>query len=111
MIVKTSTNTLNIATAALVIMNFDESVSLEAFGLAVANLVFLAFTIVKMLYNNREHRDTRSLMILLLSVYNLIFDCLVIDKQIKGLPIDKTLHNMAIFIIGFNSLEFLSLNV
>ncbi len=111
MIVKASSNVINIATASLIIMDFDDLVTREAFGLAIANLVFVTVTIATMIVKNAIHRNIKSLIVLLLLIYNLIFDSFVIHKHVNGLPIDKTLHNMAIFIIGFNSIEFLSINI
>lgn len=110
MIVKASTNVINIATASLVIMDFDNTVSREAFGLAIANLVFVVITIATMIMKNAFHRNMRSLVVFLLLSYNLVFDSMVIHNHLNGIPIDKTLHNMAIFIIAFNSVEFLSIN-
>ncbi len=111
MIVKASTNVINIATASLIVMDFDDMVSREAFGLAIANLIFVIVTIATMIVKNAIHRNIRSLAVMLLLCYNLVFDSIIIHNHLNGIPINKHLHNMAIFIIAFNSVEFLSINI
>ncbi len=109
MIVKASTNIIGIATAALTIRDFSNHVSREIYGLAITNLILVAFILCTMLLKNREHRNKRSVIVALLLIYNLIFNAMIIHNHTNGLVIDKTLYNMSIFIIGFNGLEFLSL--
>ncbi len=111
MIVKASTSTLNIAVAALIIKDFNMFISNEAFSVAITNLVFLVFTLINMIINSRQYGNISSLVMVIIALYNLIFDCFVIHRYLNGQSIDKDLHNMAMFIAGFNTMEFLYINI